>query len=179
MTLIVYDTETTSLLAASASGQENQPHIIEFAALKYNLQFERIDKLHLFLNPRVPITEEITKITGYTDELVRDKKPFTAHWREIATFFLGSTMSVGHNIMFDKMVLAYELERIGKVTNFPWPAQDVCTADTIQKKLGHRLNLTDLHTDLFGQGFSGAHGAMNDALATANCYIEMVKRGMT
>jgi hypothetical protein len=37
-------------------------------------------------------------------------------------------------------------------------------------------NLTELHTYLFGKGFDGAHDAMADVKACANCFFELKKR---
>jgi DNA polymerase III epsilon subunit-like protein len=175
--IVLFDTETTSLLAPEAGGQEQQPRIIELGAVKYNFQAELVDRLNIIMNPRVPITDEITRITGYTDEKVRGFKPFAAHWRHIAMFWRDATLCVGHNIMFDKKVLYWELVRIGKEMNFPWAISDVCTADTCNKVFGHRKNLTDLHTHYFGHGFEGAHGAMADVEASARVFWRMVNEG--
>lgn len=176
--IVVFDTETTSLLGAEAGGVENQPRIIEFAALKFDYKGKPISQLFLQMNPRIPITDEVTKITGYTDNKVRDFKPFVAHWQNIADFWDDAGYCVGHNVMFDKRVLFWELTRLGKEMNFPWIRNDFCTADTCNKIFGHRKNLTDLHLHFFGEAFVGAHGALPDATATAKVFFRMMKDGI-
>lgn len=171
--IIVFDTETTALLGAEASGAVSQPSIIEFAAIKFNLEGQRIDQVRIVMNPRIPIPDEATRITGYTDEMVKDMKPFAAHWKEIAAFWRDGTVCVGHHLMFDKKVLFWELVRIGKEMNFPWIETDFCTADECSKHFGHRKSLSDLHMHYFGETFTGAHTAIEDANATSRVYFKM------
>lgn len=174
MSIIVFDTENTSLLAAEIGGQENQPHMIELAAIKFDDKYYYEDQLHIIMRPRISIPEETTKINGYTNENVADKKPFIAHWKDIANFWRGSRVIVGHNVMYDKTVLYWELFRIGKHLNFPWASFDICTADSTQKWLGHRLSLSDLYFRLFNENFSDAHKAVSDAKATSLVFKKMV-----
>lgn len=179
MTTIIWDVETTGLLAPGAASLSQQPYIIEIAAIKIDQKNNtELGSLHLIINPMVPISETITKITGFTNALVANKKPFVAHWKEIAEFWRGCDTIVGHNVMFDKMVLFWELKRIGKENNFPWAINDICTIETVQKWLGHRMNLMDLHVKLFGEVFASAHSAMNDAHATRRCYFRMIEMGL-
>jgi DNA polymerase III epsilon subunit-like protein len=176
--IIVMDTETTALLAVSAAAQEEQPHLIEFAAIKFNTNLEPIQNIHIVMNPRVKIPDESIRIHGFTNEMVKDKQPFVAHWKQIASFFHESTILVGHNVLFDKNVLIWELTRINKQYNFPWCLRDIDTVEECTKWLGHRLSLTDLHIKLFGEPFQGAHGAMEDTKATAHCFRKMVNDGV-
>lgn len=177
--IVVFDTETTSLLGAEAGGVENQPHIIEFAALKFDTNGDQIEQIRIIMNPRIPISDEINRITGYTDEMLKDMKPFAAHWKFIADFWRGVDTCVGHNLMFDKKVLYWELVRIGKEMNFPWIETDFCTADNCNRLFGHRKSLSDLHLHYFGEAFSGAHHAIEDVKATARCYFRMINSNVT
>lgn len=178
METIVFDTETTALLAPSASGQENQPHLIELFAVRLTIDLQPIAELHVLCNPRVPIPEQASKINGFTDEGVAQFKPFAAHWRRIAEFWKGTETCVGHNVLFDKSVLYWELFRLGKSTNFPWCINDICTVEAAQKWLGHRISLTDLYIKLFDTGFDAAHSARNDTLATVECYRKLIELGV-
>lgn len=177
MIKVFFDTETTNLLGPEAGGQEQQPHLIEFAAVKYR-DDEKVDELYLVMNPRVPIPEESTKAHGYTNDMLKGMKPFSMHWKQIARFWRDADVQIGHNLMFDKNVLHWELRRISKQLNFPWASNDVCTVEVCTKWLGHRLSLTDLHIKLFGNEFSGAHSAMNDVNATIACYQKLVGDGV-
>src|SRR4051812_37763447 len=173
MIKVFFDTETTGLLGVEAGGEQKQPHIIEFAAIKYDGNV-RVADLYLVMNPRVIISEESTKAHGYTNDMLVNMNPFTMHWKKIANFWKDVDMQIGHNLMFDKHVLNWELNRINKHLNFPWAMKDTCTVEVCVKWLGHRLSLTDLHVKLFGNEFYGAHSAMNDVEATVKCYEKLL-----
>jgi DNA polymerase-3 subunit epsilon len=176
MSIIVWDTETTGLLVPEISGLDKQPYIIELYAIKLDDDLNVCEHLQLWCKPSISIPDEVSNIHGYTNEFVKDKKPFIGVWREFAEFVLGARSMVGHNLQFDKQVLYYELQRINKHLNFPWPPGAVCTVEEIQKQKGYRMNLNDLHAELFGRGIEGAHHGAADVEATVNVYKEMVKR---
>lgn len=178
MIIVVWDTETTGLLSHMAAGVEYQPHIVELVAIKLNGNFQEIDRLNIRCKPGIEIPEEAIKVHNITNEDVANCKSFAAYFNEIANFFLGSNIMVGHNSLYDKMVLYYELVRLGKTISFPWSIRTVDTAEVTHQYLGHRLNLTDLHIHLFGEGFTGAHSASADCDVTCKCFVEMVKREM-
>ena len=177
MTIIVFDTETTGLLAPIAAGQEYQPHLVEFYGIRMSDKFELREQLTFRCKPPITMPEEARKVHGISDEMVKDEKSFIELMPELTHFFLGAHVCVGHNLMYDKMVLYWELVRIGKTLNFPWSPGAVCTAEVSSQQNGFRLNLTDLHMKLFNEGFSGAHSASSDCEITAKCFIEMVKKG--
>ena len=178
MSIIVFDTETTDFLAPEIAGAARQPHMIEFACIKLNGELQEVDRLVILMNPKVPIPEAATKVHGYTDETVKSLKPFAAFWKQIATFFIGSTHAVGHNLLFDKNIVHWELIRIGKQMNFPWPPGAICTVEAIQKIKGHRMNLMDLYVELMGETFTGAHSANADVEATMKVFVRMVEKEM-
>lgn len=176
--IIVFDTETTGLLAPIAAGQEHQPHLVELAAIKLNDQLEMIDTLILRCRPPIDIPEDAIKIHGISNENVADCQSFVQVLPRITEFFLGSRYLVGHNLMYDKNVLYWELVRLGKVMQFPWAPGAICTVEVCQQYFGHRLNLMDLHIQLFSQSFAGAHSASVDCDVTMRCFVEMVRKEM-
>lgn len=178
MTIIVFDTETTGLLAPQAAGQEYQPHLVDFTGLEFDANLEHITTLSFRCKPPIDIPDDAIRVHGITNAEVNDFPPFSYFFPRLTHFFLGAKIAVGHNLMYDKMVLYWELVRLGKVLNFPWPPGAICTAEVVMQQLGHRLNLTDLHTKLFNQTFTGAHSASVDCEITAKCFIEMVRQGM-
>jgi DNA polymerase III subunit epsilon len=178
MNIIVFDTETTGLLAPSAAGQEHQPYLVEFFGIKLNKNFTILETLTFRCLPPIMIPEEAIKIHGITNEAVANCERFSAHYLKLARFFLGTEIAVGHNLMYDTMIIYWELYRMGKIMNFPWPIRPICTAEISSQQKGYRQNLTDLHTELFGVGFEGSHSASVDCETTAKCFIEMVERGM-
>lgn len=175
--MIFFDTETTGLLSASLAATAHQPELIEFAAIKLDVKLKEIGRLEFFCRPANPITEEIQKITRITPEMVEDAKPFRAFYGELCNFFLGERAIVGHNVTFDIGVLRYELERIGKVTAFPWPPQQICTIEASMPIQSKRLNLGALHTMATGKPHEDAHRAMPDVEALVTCYKWLKKEG--
>ncbi len=156
----------------------HQPHLVDLHCIKLDMQLNRIDTLSVRCAPGVSIPAEATKVHGITNEMVSECRPFAYYYQTIANYFTGSTILVGHNLLFDKMVLYYELARIGKTLNFPWSIRGIDTIEVMQQYFGHRLNLTDTHGWLFNSGFDSAHSASNDCEATCKCFIEMVNRDM-
>lgn len=178
MSIIVFDTETTGLLAPYAAGQDFQPYLVELYAIKLSDDLERISSYTFRCKPPIEIPNEAINVHGITNADVKDCPPFVHFFLPLADYFLGSTTIVGHNLLYDKTVLYWELFRLGKTLSFPWSIRGICTAETTQQQLGHRLNLADLHMKLFGGPFSGAHSASIDCEITAKCFIEMVKQEM-
>jgi len=177
MITIIFDTETTGLIKPSANKIEDQPYITEIYCYKMEEGNGMIDSFESMFCPLVPISAEITKITGITQQMCDQAPPFVKKWEELAEFFTGADRMVAHNLAFDRSMLANELVRIGKVLNFPWPRQHICTVEKSMKYEQRRLNLTRLHEYLFAKGFPNAHRAKNDVLPLVDCYNEMIRRG--
>ena len=110
--MIFFDTETTGLLMPDASDIALQPHIIEFAAIKSDENLEEVSRIEFFVKPPISIPAEVTKITGLTDEHVKDAEPLISRMVEIQEFFLGEKILVAHNVSYDVGVLHYELNRL-------------------------------------------------------------------
>lgn len=174
--MIIFDTETTGLLKASIVDLDKQPKIIELAAIKLDDKtLEEIDRIEFLVNPQEPLDKVITKITGLTDEKLSGAKTFEHHYEKLADFFLGERYLFAHNIAFDMAMLRNDLARIGRQTQFPYPPKQICTVvQTFQIK-GYRLNLSKMHTHLFGEDFKEAHRAMNDVEALTKCVKELIK----
>ena len=181
--MIIFDLETTGLPKAEGSDLDLQPRIIEFGAIKYNNELiqkgkmEEEARLEFFCNPGHPLDPKIIKITNITDEMLKDEKPFIAKVNELTNFFLGETDIVAHNLPFDRKVLRFELERLDKVTKFPWPPNHICTVEIGQKFWGKMRKLGDIYEDLFGEKIEGAHRSINDVEATARIVKWYMKKG--
>ena len=181
--IIFFDCETTGLLKAETAPIGLQPYITELYAVKTDDNCNQIATYHQMFKPPITFEEHnakktgITDITGITNAMLKDKKAFPEHWREIADFFLGTTTMVAHNISYDRGCLFYELKRINRLQNFPWPPVHECTIEQSMSLQGHRLNLQKLHTHLFGEPFVGAHRAQSDVEAMLKCYKKMNKKG--
>jgi len=178
MSLIFLDTETTALLAVEAADLQHQPHIVEIYAIKTDDFLRKVSIFHKLIKPPIKIPPEVIKIHGIDDDAVKNEKPFAGYYRMLADYFIGVTHMIGHNLQYDKRMLLYELQRINKQHNFPWPPRDICTVEEIQKIKGHRMSLGDLHEELFGMRFDNAHRAEDDTEALLRVYQEMLRRNM-
>lgn len=178
MPIIVFDTETTGLIKPNANDLKDQPYITEFYGVMLNSELEEMGRLHLIMKPPIPISMEITRITGITNEMLANKPSFAECFEELTEFFFGCSGMVAHNLAFDRSMMANEMLRIDKVLNFPWPSKHICT---VEKSMGieqRRLPLHQLHKYATGEEeIKGAHRAQNDVEALVKCYQWLVKEG--
>ena len=186
--MIVFDLETTGLPKAEGSDLDIQPRIIEFGAIKLNDEqlynglgsagtLKEIDRLEFFCNPGHMLDPKITKITGITDEMLKDEKPFVAYYKKLCEFFLGEEHIFAHNLPFDRKILKFELERLDKLTKFPWPYNHICTVEVGESVWGKKKKLGDIHEELFGAKIDGAHRSINDVEATVRIIEWYIKEG--
>jgi DNA polymerase-3 subunit alpha (Gram-positive type) len=164
--MIVMDLETTGLLMPEASHIDEQPYIIEFGAIKLDKDLKKVKELEFMVNPGIPLTPLITKITKITDDDLKDKPPFISYFDKLAEFFLGEDTMVAHNLPFDKGILKYNLDRIDKTTNFPWPIKHLCTVEIGQQVWRKKRKLSDIYKEVIGKEHKGAHRALVDVEAT-------------
>jgi len=168
--LIALDTETTGLLRPSATEVHLQPFMIEICAIKFNEDFELLDKYTTFVKPPLPIPDEIIKITNITNEMVAKAPSFPLIYDDLCDFFLGEDTMIAHNCAFDAMIIAHELERIGMERKFPWPKNQICTVEASFPIKNKRLNLRSLYEIATGNSeFPNAHRAEADVLAMVEC----------
>jgi len=175
--IIIVDTETTGLLKPIPTKIEKQPFATEIYAVRLSPDFKFVSEIDTLIKPPIPISEEITKITGISDETVKDAPSFFQIYDELYDLFEGCRYVVGQNIEFDIGILDYELSRHNFERKFPWPKHHICTIESSYHYKNKRLKLSDLHELLLGKGFAGAHRAKTDVMATVRCFIELYKRG--
>ena len=96
---------------------------------------------------------------------------------------------VAHNCAFDDAMVKNEFLRLATdelITVDEFNAaieqiQEMKRLCTVQKTMffqQRRLTLTNLHQELFGVPFEGAHRARHDVEALFRCYEELCKRGV-
>lgn len=149
--MIVFDTEGTDLLKPDVAPLSDQPHLVEFAGVKLDAKLKEIARLQFHCAPGIPLPATFIKITGITEETIKDAKPFAAHYRSLCDFFLGEEEMTAHNLGYDEGILKYALLRIQKLLHFPWPRKHTCTVEVSQGIKGHRLSLSDLHMMALGK----------------------------
>jgi DNA polymerase III epsilon subunit-like protein len=169
--MIVFDLETTGLPKAEGADLNLQPRITEFGAIKLDGDLNEIEVLEFLVNPGIPLDPKITKITGLTDEMLKDQKPFIARLDQIVDFFLGERFLVAHNLPFDRAILKFELERVGRILSFPWPPEHICTVEVGETVWNKKRKLGDIYLEVTGQEHKGAHRSIADVRAL----IEIVR----
>ncbi len=91
--VVFYDLETTGL-------DPQNDRIIEFSGVKCviaNNSFVEVDRKTLYINPEMPLPAEIVKITGYTDDFLKDKYPEKEALPLIGSFLKGVKIVAGYN----------------------------------------------------------------------------------
>jgi DNA polymerase III epsilon subunit-like protein len=176
MLATVFDTETTGLIVNPARKLDTQPEIISIAIQKIDMKELRIGTFYYkTFKPIKSIPSEITKITGFTDESVENCPSINEYLDEIIGTLEDSQLLIGQNIRFDMSMIELECRRYKRTIK--WPRVMDLIENTIHLK-GYRLSLTNLHIELFGKPFEGAHQADTDVLITCKCAIELFKRGL-
>ena len=163
----IFDTETTGLPLPKTAPLEKQPRIIELGAVVVD-KTGVVRELNQMLNPGVQISEEITKITGITNEMLEDKPTFTDFLPQLKEFFTDTQVLVAHNAPFDKKMLELDLER-AECTDFPWPEQVVCTVQEYHSQFGKRPKLLELYERIMGFPLAQTHRALDDVKALQEC----------
>lgn len=190
--VLVFDTETTGLIKPTVMDIHKQPQIIEFYALKAVHRtdgvIEQIDEIETFLKPKEEVSEVITKITGITPLMVKNARTFGEFFPEMMSFFSGVDAMVAHNCAFDDAMVCNEILRLAhdgvineeqfyEAMNALKPLKRICTVQKTMHIEQRRLTLTNLHKELFGVPFEGAHRAKEDVQALFRCYKKCVENG--
>lgn len=172
---LLCDTETTGLLLPASAGLEKQPRIIELCLVLVE-RGEVVEEHNWLVDPEVPITTEITKITGIKPEDLEGKPKFSELVETIRPIFAKASTFIAHNAPFDKTMVANDVERAGASADFPWPATTLCTVQEFRHEFGRRMKLTELYQRKVGKPLAQTHRALDDvkalheALVASNFY---------
>lgn len=169
--LIVYDTETTGLVKHPSAPLIKQPRMIEFGAAALSIKTGKVVSiLTVLIDPGEPVSEEISKITGITNEDLAGKPSFAVAWRnDIVPFLKKSTMMLAHNEPFDHAMVEHELKRSS--ATFAWPPT-FCTIGLYRERWGRDMKLTELYYDIVGKQLDQKHRALSDVEAL----VEIVQK---
>lgn len=167
---ILFDTETTGLLVPEINELSAQPYIVDFYAVKIDDDFNIIDEFESYIKPPIPIPPDLTKIHGVSNDTVKNSPTFEQLYPRLAEFFLGANKLVGHNVAFDRSMLANELLRCDMLLKFPWPPEHICTVEMSMHIEQRRMKLSDLHAHCTGKPHADAHRAKSDVFALVRCY---------
>lgn len=170
MNFLIFDTETTGLTLHPDAKLELQPRIIEFAALLIDETGENLGEIDELLNPNRVITEEITKITGITNEDVQTAPSFIEIVDRIQELFSQADVMLAHNLPFDQTMLNLELGRIDY--DFKFPKIGLCTVQEHAESYGFRPTLKRLYQDVVGKPLEQKHRALDDCEAMFETLIK-------
>ncbi|NLK40130.1 MAG: PolC-type DNA polymerase III [Clostridiales bacterium] len=161
---VIFDIETTGL-----SPLNN--HITEIGAVKVK-GGEVTDIYNTYVNPGVPIPQEITRLTGITDEMVADAPRICEVLPEFFDF-IGDRVLVAHNAAFDTGFIRYAAEQCGLPFANAY-LDTVALSRYVNPELSsHKLNVL---ADYFNLGSFNHHRASDDAEMLAKIFYCMVEK---
>jgi DNA polymerase-3 subunit epsilon len=161
-TLTIIDLETTGLNYKKDGITEIG--VIKIAYTTDLSQFHVVDIYQQFNDSGVFISKQIAKLTGITNEMVKDK---TIDWEYVKALVHDTNFIVCHNAAFDRKFL--EQTPIGQTfkdtlfacskNDIDWPAREYASnkLDYLNWKMGY---------------FYDAHRAINDCWATLNILLQ-------
>ncbi len=159
---VVFDLETTGLDVLNNG-------ITEIGAVRIK-DGKITEQFGTLIKPDYPITEEITKITGITEEMVKDSPKISTVMPDFMKFIDGAVL-VAHNAEFDMKFI----KRFAGAEEYEIKNKVLDTVEIARSVLPF-LKRHDLHTiaEHFNIAFNH-HRAVDDATATAQAFIEMYK----
>jgi DNA polymerase III subunit alpha len=189
---LIFDTETTGLPRdknAPLTDFDNWPRVVQLAWQLHDADGTLLAVENFIIRPDgYTIPFNAARIHGITTEFAQQNGiPLV----DVLTLFNRDlekcSYIVGHNLDFDRSILASEYLRISFPTALLERLQlDTCTeitANLCQLPGGRggkfKLpNLEELHRKLFSEGFGDAHNASADVEATARIFLELIRTGI-
>lgn len=156
--LVVFDLETTGLDLV-------KDHIIQISYIKVYPDGNE-ERKNLFVNPCMPIPNEVTKLTGISDADVKDAPTFKDIAATLFETFSGCDFAGYNSNHFDIPMLAEEFLRVGK--SFDFSKSRLIDAHSIFCKM-ERRNLAAAYKFYCGRKMEDdfeAHRADQDTEAT-------------
>lgn len=164
--IVVFDFETTGLDVRRA-------RIIEIGAIKYVGQKE-VARFSQLINPGIPVSAEITRITGITQSMLTGMPPMQDVLPAFHDFLRGS-VGVAHNAEFDVGMLFHESNRLGITCDYTI----LCTLRMARALVKiERRNLDSL-ANHYGLTFESRHRSIGDILVTAGVLWKILEENST
>ena len=161
---VVFDIETTGLSNTTCG-------ITEIGAVKVK-NGEVLERYNTFVNPEMPIPEEITRLTSITDDMVKDAPVIATVLPEFLAF-VGDRLLIAHNADFDVGFIREAAKR--NAIPFENAYLDtVALSRHLNKDLkSHKL---DALAKYFNLGDFNHHRACDDAEMLAMIYFKMQEK---
>ncbi|MBO7527608.1 MAG: 3'-5' exonuclease, partial [Clostridia bacterium] len=158
---VVFDCETTGL-------EPDKNDITEIGAVKI-VNGQIVEKFQHLCKPFEPISNRITKITGITNDMVKDEPTSFDILNDFITFAKDSIL-VGYNVDFDYQFILNVAKRKEMVINYE--THD-CLADA-KSKIPYLPNYKLITiVNHLGITLDNAHRALYDATATAEAFLAL------
>lgn len=165
--VVVLDTETTGLDVA-------RDRVVQIGAVR--VERGRVYPAETFValvNPGIPIPPAATAVHGIDDAAVESAPGFAAVRAELCAF-VGDAVVVGQSVGFDLAILRRETERAAA----PWRPPHFLDTKLLYAALENdpeERGLDELARRL-GVTIGHRHGALDDALATAEIFVRLLPR---
>lgn len=159
--LVIFDFETTGL-------DSRNDRIIEIGAVKF-VNRQEVERMSLLVNPGKMVSEEITRITGITNEMLKDSPRIEAVMDKFHDFLRGC-VGVAHNAEFDCAFLAHESARLGISCSYTM----VCTLKMARSLVKCERKNLDALAAHYNLQFESRHRSIGDILVTAQVLWAMM-----
>ena len=174
-TIIVFDTETTGL-------DFPETKIIQFSGIKYSvepdLSFTKLEERDFYINPEFEIEDKITRITGITNDMLKNVSVESEMAPLIISFMESADIWVAYNAPFDCHMLQYMSKRTGIPIHFS-PILDALPAARNCWPGRDSYKLSAITSFLFPDNSYQYHDSLADVQATADllsaCIVEYKK----
>lgn len=169
---VVLDLETTGLKPGKAA-------ITEIAAVRVR-HGHLGEEFHTLLNPVQHVPAAVTRLTGITDDMLRDQPRVEDIFPQFQSF-LGLAALVAHNASFDLGFLNFDAQRLAFP---PLRNSSVCTLKLARRLLsGIRSRSLGSIAAHLGVSYPTQHRALEDARVTAEIFCifleQLAQQGVT
>lgn len=160
---VVFDLETTGL-------NKNSCAITEIGAVKI-VNGKIVDQFSTFVNPQMPIPQNIVELTGITDEMVKNAPLINDAIPKFLDFCKDSIL-VAHNANFDIGFIKKAFENLKIPFEFGFLDTVMLGRCLFTELPNHKLNTLSKHLNIV---LVNHHRAVDDAKATAEIFIKMLE----
>lgn len=186
---LFFDTETTGLpqrWGATLDDLDNWPRMVQAAWILHDNYGREIASQSYIVKPdNFTIPADVALIHGITTQkALKEGFPLRNVLREFTKAANEARFLVAHNISFDEKIVGAEFLRSG-MENILESKTKICTMKcsaeycAIENRYGYKWpKLAELHYQLFGTVFAGAHNAAADIKITAKCFWELKRLGV-
>ena len=177
---IIFDKKDGNLIMfmdTETSGFYND--ILQLAYVVCDATGKIVKKVSRYVKNRLP-TIESTKIHGIDIEKIKsDGVDFFEIIKEFFNNLSDCKTIVGHNLQYDLNTIQNDIRTYGinlidtegkPILNF---VSKIKTEDTMSIGPKKKIKLEELYYNLFNCKFDGAHNALNDVIATKDCYFKL------